>query len=80
MGRTILIIILSCDSVMDGVFSPQPDLQVPEGNSGNSGDSIYNCNYVYCPPDFPFGLHQSTDVLTEYLLNTDFRVTVFHKL
>ena len=53
---------------MDGVFSPQPDLQVPEGNSGNSGDSIYNCNYVYCPPDFPFGLHQSTDVLTEYLL------------
>ena len=30
MGRTTLIKTLSCDSVIDGAFFPQPDFQVPK--------------------------------------------------
>ena len=34
MGSTILMTILSCDSVMAGDFFSQPDLQVPEKEMG----------------------------------------------
>ncbi len=41
IGKSSLSKILSCDSIMDGAFFPQPDFQMPEEKVRH-----YTCQYV----------------------------------